>query len=65
MWQSWVVIIVLAGAVGYAGYRIYRTLTNKNDACEGCALKDSCRKHGGAHGDHNCCEKCGSSCHKC
>ena len=35
MWQIYVVIVVLAGCVGYAGWRIYRALTSKDDACKG------------------------------
>ena len=44
MWQIWVVAVVLAGCLCYAGYRIYRALTDKNEACRGCALAKNCNK---------------------
>ena len=65
MWQTGVVIIVLAVAVGYAVYRVYRTLTNRNDACEGCVLKDSCKKHSGTTGKHDCSKNSGHACPNC
>ena len=73
MWQTGVVIIVLTVAVGYAVYRVYRMLTNRSDTCEGCALKDSCKKHGvtngshadGTNGKHDCCKNNGHTCPNC
>ena len=44
MWQIYVVIVVLAGCVGYAGWRIYQALTDENEACRGCALAEKCTK---------------------
>jgi hypothetical protein len=44
MWQFFAVIIVLAVAIVYAGYRIYRALTDENEACKGCALAKNCKK---------------------
>ena len=44
MWQTWVVVVALAVAVGYMVRHIYRTLTFKEDACEGCALAKNCNK---------------------
>jgi hypothetical protein len=44
MWQVWVVTIILTGAVSYAGYRIYKALTDVNEACRGCALVEKCTK---------------------
>ena len=44
MWQIGAVIIVLIGAVGYAGWRIYKALTDVNEACRGCALAEKCTK---------------------
>ena len=64
MWQTGVVIIVLAVAVGYAAWRIYRTLTYKGDGCEVCALKEICMKHGGKHIDHDCGKHNGHDCCK-
>ena len=58
MWQELAVSIVLVAAVGYAGYRIYRTLTDKNEACKGCPLAENCTKKKG-------CKNCGSDCCKC
>ena len=44
MMQTWVVALVIAGAVVYAGLRIYRALTDENEACKGCALAKNCKK---------------------
>ena len=44
MMQTWVVALVIAGAVVYAGLRIYRALTYENEACKGCALAKNCKK---------------------
>ena len=44
MIQTWVVALVIAGAVIYAGLRIYRALTAVNEACKGCALAKNCKK---------------------
>jgi hypothetical protein len=42
MWQMYVVIVILALAVGYASYRVYKALTAENEACQGCALAKNC-----------------------
>lgn len=42
--QTVVTIIMVAGAVAYVGYRIYRALTDENEACRGCALAEKCTK---------------------
>jgi len=57
MWQEVLVIVVMAMAAGYAGWRLYRLLTGKNEVCKGCPLAESCKKKG--------CENCGSDCPKC
>jgi hypothetical protein len=44
MWQFLAVIIILMGAVMYAGYRIYQALTDENEACRGCALAEKCNQ---------------------
>ena len=44
MWQYWIVVAILAIAVGYAGYRVYLALTDVNEACKGCALAKNCTK---------------------
>jgi hypothetical protein len=44
MMQQAIVIIILILAVVYAAWRIYRALTNDNEACEGCALAENCMK---------------------
>ena len=44
MWQYGVIFLVVAVAVGYAGYRVYRSLTDPNEACKGCALAEKCTK---------------------
>ena len=44
MMQAWVVALVVAGAVVYAGLRIYRALTDESEACKGCALAKNCKK---------------------
>ena len=44
MIQTWVVALVIASAVIYAGLRIYRALTDVNEACKGCALAKNCKK---------------------
>ena len=56
MWQYCVIIIVLVVAVGYAGWRIRRTLRSDTTCCgcEGCALKNQCC-------DKKNCEKFGRS----
>ena len=36
--------LLLTGAVGYAGWRIYRVLTDTSEACKGCALAEKCTK---------------------
>ena len=58
MWQEVLVVVVLVVAAGYAGLRIYRTLTNKTEICEGCPLAENCKKKKG-------CENCGTDCPKC
>ena len=63
--QTLVVTIILAVAVVYAGWRIYRTVTYKGDACEGCALKESCAKHGGMKGNHDGCKNSDHRCPNC
>ena len=45
MWQTWVVGVVVILAVGYAVWRIYRTLTYKDEACKDCPLLKSCNKN--------------------
>ena len=42
MWQMCVVIVILALSVGYAIFRVYRALTDENEACRGCALAKKC-----------------------
>ena len=42
--QTLVVIIILAVAVVYAGWRIYKAITDENEACRGCALAEKCSK---------------------
>ena len=44
MWQYGVIFLVVAATVGYAGYRVYRALTDPNEACKGCALAEKCTK---------------------
>jgi hypothetical protein len=44
MWQTWIVVAVLAAAVSYAAFRVYRALTDVNEACKGCALAKNCKK---------------------
>ena len=34
--QETVVYLILAGAVGYAGWWVYERLRKSNDPCEGC-----------------------------
>lgn len=41
--QITIVIIVIACAAAYAGWRIYKTLTTKDKTCAGCPLKDTCK----------------------
>ncbi|MBR2096542.1 MAG: FeoB-associated Cys-rich membrane protein [Prevotella sp.] len=57
MWQIYVVIVVLAGCAGYAGWRIYRALTLRDDSCKGCALAEKCTKKKG-------CPVCDGECHE-
>jgi hypothetical protein len=56
MWQYIIITVVLALAVGYAVWRIRRTLQNEATCCgcEGCALKNQCC-------DKKTCEKFGQS----
>ena len=35
MVQICAVLVILAACVGYAGWRIYRALTDENEACRG------------------------------
>lgn len=42
--QITIVIIVIACAAAYAGWRIYKTLAAKDKTCAGCPLKDTCKK---------------------
>ena len=73
MWQTWVVIIVLVMSAGYAVWHVYRTLTFKGDSCEGCPLKDSCKKYRSMNGGmndgmnvgHDCCKNGGHACSNC
>ena len=53
MWQEVLIVVVLAGAAGYAAWRLYRLLTGKNEVCKGCPLAESCTKK-------NSLENCGS-----
>lgn len=43
--QLILVIIILAIAIIYAAYRIYKALTNHNDGCANCPLSDACKKN--------------------
>ena len=42
--QTAIVIIIIACAAAYASWRAYKALTAKGDACDGCPLKDACKK---------------------
>jgi hypothetical protein len=44
MVQICAVLVILAACVGYAGWRIYRALTDENEACRGCTLAEKCTK---------------------
>ena len=44
MWQTVVVVLVVAAAAVYAGYWVYRALTDENEACRGCSLAEKCNK---------------------
>ncbi len=46
MMQMIVVILVIAGALGYAAWRIFRTLRSHDDPCCGCEMKKNCHKFG-------------------
>jgi hypothetical protein len=43
--QYLITAIVLALAIAYAGYLIFKALANKDAQCAGCALKDHCEKN--------------------
>jgi hypothetical protein len=62
MLQTIVVAVVIAAAVGYAGWRAYKLFKRSSDpccccdgCCEGCQLKDL-KQHAGEKNAH-CCEK--------
>ena len=38
--------IVLLGAAGYAGWRLYKTFRSQGDPCYGCEMKKNCQKFG-------------------
>lgn len=38
------VIIILACAFAYTGYRTYKSLTDKSGGCYGCPLNEVCKK---------------------
>jgi hypothetical protein len=44
--QLCLVVLILAGAIGYAGWRIYQALQPSGDPCRGCELKKNCKKFG-------------------
>lgn len=44
--QYIIVGIILAFCLGYAGYRLYRTATDRKSACRDCSLKDACTRYG-------------------
>jgi hypothetical protein len=46
MMQMIVVILVIAGALGYAAWRAYRTLRSNTGPCCGCEMKKNCQKFG-------------------
>ena len=43
--QYLIIAIVIALAITYACFLIFKALTNKDVQCAGCALKDSCEKN--------------------
>ena len=45
MVQICAVLVILAACIGYAGWRIYRALTDENEACRGCTLAEIWRKN--------------------
>lgn len=46
IWQYIIIAIAVITCIGYAGYRIYRSLRDKdgNPACAGCPLKKQCTR---------------------
>ena len=62
MWQMVATSIVIAGAMGYAGWRVYRSFRSDAEpccGCEGCPLKDhgcheNCSEN---HKNPDCCRK--------
>ncbi|MCR5078274.1 MAG: FeoB-associated Cys-rich membrane protein [Prevotella sp.] len=47
MWQYIVLAVVLAAAIGYVGYRLWRTIQSAGDpchGCSGCAIHDQLKK---------------------
>ena len=42
--QLIIVVIILAIAILYTAFRLYKTLTDKSAKCSGCPLKEACDK---------------------
>lgn len=42
--QTIIALTITACAIAYASWRIYKALAAKNGTCNGCPLKDTCRK---------------------
>jgi hypothetical protein len=38
--------MILLGAAGYAGWRVFQTFRSQGDACCGCEMKKNCQKFG-------------------
>ena len=40
--QKTIVVICLVLTLAYAAWRVYQAISNPNDQCKGCKLKDNC-----------------------
>lgn len=61
MWQTVLVIAVVAAAFGYAGFRLYEAIRQPDNPCrhcQGCALSDAKRK---IEASKKSCEKFGGT----
>ena len=57
-WQIYVVIVILAAAVGYGAYRVFQTFRHRDNLCEGCSGCDLKRQICDKKREKACC------CHK-
>ena len=52
--QTFIVIVIVASAAGYALWRIYDNFRHGGDPCRDCAMKQKCLKNGQISSRNDC-----------